>query len=76
MPPINEDDPARQAALALSGRLGRLAATAPAIRPRAVFPRPGVVFPLRLTSILGHLRQQAHEHAMHKLRAHEFIHAP
>jgi hypothetical protein len=73
MPLINENDPARQAALALSEHFGRLAATAPAIRPRAVFPRPDIAIPPRLALAHHVIRRRAREHAAAKLRANEFM---
>jgi hypothetical protein len=74
----NEHDPARQAALALSGRLGSLAAERPAARPGVNVTQSDAVTPAlppRLSAILGHLRQRARirEHAADKLRANVFL---
>jgi hypothetical protein len=73
MIPINEGDPARQAALALSERLGNRAATSPATRPRAAFPQPDVALPPRLAVVLSGLGRRAREHAADKFRANEFM---
>jgi len=75
---ISFNDPARQAAISLSERLGSLAAQSPAIRPESAFTQLDPAHPAispRLTSILGHFRQRARiqEHAADKLRANEFM---
>jgi hypothetical protein len=72
MPLINENDPARQAAIALSGRLARLA-TSPAVGAEAAFPQLDPFISPRLASILSHFRRRAREHAAAKLRANEFM---
>jgi len=73
---ISFNDPARQAAVSLSERLGTLAAEQ--ARPDAAFPQLDPAHPAispRLASILEHFRQQARtrEHMHHKLRAEEFM---
>jgi len=75
---LYENDPARQAAISLSERLGSLAAKSPAIRPEAAFPQLDPAAPAispRLASILQHYRQRAQTRELmhHKLRANEFM---
>jgi hypothetical protein len=76
---INEHDPARQAALNLSRRLGSLAADSSAARPRpASTPLgtpPRAPLPPRLSAALGHFRHKARvrQDAADKLRVNEFM---
>jgi hypothetical protein len=72
MPPNNEYDPARQAAVALSGRLGRLAASS-AVRTQGAFPHLDLSITPRLASVLARVRRRAEEHAADRLRANEFM---
>jgi hypothetical protein len=72
MPPINDNDPARQSAIALSEHFGRLAAS-PAVRAEAAFPQLDPSISPWLASILSHFRRRAREHAAAKLRANEFM---
>jgi hypothetical protein len=75
---INDNDPARQAAINLSERLGNLAAKSPTIRPETGFTHLDSAAPAlspRLSSILNHFRQRARtrEQMKHKLLANEFM---
>jgi hypothetical protein len=76
---LNENDTARQYARAWSGRIGKLAAELPAIRPEAAFTQldnaAPPALPTQLLLILGHLRQrvQRRARAADKLRANEFM---
>jgi hypothetical protein len=75
---INENDPARQAALTLSQRLGSLAGASHATRPGPTttqFDAPFVALPPRLSAPLGHLRHRARvrQDAADKLRVNEFM---
>jgi hypothetical protein len=74
---LNGKDDARQAAN-WSGRLGRLAAELPAIRPEVALTSLDTVslsFPTRLSAILNHLRGrwQRQQETAEKLRAQEFL---
>ena len=71
---INDNDPARQAALNLSQRLGTLAAQRPATASYAAVKRPAEL-PSQLNSLLTRLRQPspAQEHARRNLLAGEFM---
>jgi hypothetical protein len=79
MNPLNDNDAARQDARSWSGRLGHLAAEAPAPRPTGALTHLDAVspagLPTRLFSILDYLRQrrQRQEHAADQLRAREFL---
>jgi hypothetical protein len=75
---VNDTDPSRQAARSWSGRLGSLAAAAPAIRPEAASTHlDSAPLPARWALVLEQLlRARRREHAADKLRSHEFILAP
>jgi len=75
---VNKNDPARQAALPLSERLGALAAASAASRPPATSTYadvPPFDLPPRLSAILGHLQHRARvrQDAADKLRVGEFL---
>jgi hypothetical protein len=78
MNPLNDNDPARQAARDWSEYLGSLAGSM-ATGPETALVRPGAAgappVPSRLAAILDHFRARAgrREHAADKLRANEFL---
>jgi hypothetical protein len=78
MNPLNDNDTARQDARNWSGRLGYLAAEAPAPSPAGIlhqFQTVPPASPTRLSAILEQIRQrrQRQEHAADQLRAQDFL---